>query len=314
MTDTTTPARPARRTTISDLMKVYRAGERFSVVTAYDHTSAAIVERSGIPAILVGDSVGMVVHGHDSTLPVTIDDLVRHTRWVVDSCSTPLVIADLPFASTVTVEDTVRRAARLMAEGGAGSVKIEGGVAQAASISATVNQGIPVVGHVGLTPQSVHQIGLRVQGRGADAAERVIRDAIAVQDAGAWAVVLELVPAQLAAEITRRLTIPTIGIGAGGGTNAQIQVFHDLLGLLDWTPRHSRHYAELGSDAVRGLTAWRGDVATGQFPTAANSSSMDDADLRTAVARVDSAGTRRPTAADAHDMNEAGSQVHRRRG
>ena len=141
-----------------------------------------------------------------------------------------------------------------------------------------------------------------------------IEDARAVQAAGAFAVVMEMVPAPSAAEVTRELRIPTIGIGAGGGTDAQIQVFHDLLGLLDWTPRHSRHYAELGSDAVCGLTAWRGDVATGQFPTAANSSSMDDADLRTAVARVDSAGTRRPTAADAHDMNEAGSQVHRRRG
>jgi 3-methyl-2-oxobutanoate hydroxymethyltransferase len=271
------------RTTIAALRKAYASGERFAVVTAYDAPSARIVERAGLPVILVGDSVGMVVDGHPSTLPVSVDELIRHTRAVVRGCETPHIITDLPFGSYAIEDDAIRTATRTLAEGGGQSVKLEGGEAVAPTIRRLVDIGIPVVAHLGFTPQSVHALGTRVQGRDADAAAQLLRDARAVQDAGAWAVVLELVPAELAAAITDMLDIPTIGIGAGAQCSAEVQVWHDLLGFDDtFLPRHARRYLSFADEATAALKRYADDVRTGAFPGPENSSSMDPAVLQSA--------------------------------
>lgn len=258
---------PARRLTVQSVLKRWAAGERLPMITCYDYTSARIVDRTSIPMVLVGDSVGMVVHGHDSTLPVTLDDIVWHARSVVRGARRPLVVADLPFLTYTDEATALRSAGRLMAEAGVGSVKLEGGAAVAPIVRRLVDAGIPVMGHLGLTPQSVHQIGLRVQGRDADRAAELVRDALALQEAGAWGIVLELVPAELAAAITERLSIPTIGIGAGPACSGEVQVWHDVLGLYDeHVPKHTRRYAHLADDAVRALDELAGDIRSGAFP------------------------------------------------
>jgi 3-methyl-2-oxobutanoate hydroxymethyltransferase len=261
-----------------------RDGQRIVMVTAYDYPSAQIADRAGLPVLLVGDSVGMVVHGRDSTLPVTLDDMVRHTAAVVRGRRHALVVADLPFLTYATPDDAVRSAGRLMQEAGAQGVKLEGGVAMAPTVQHLVSLGIPVMGHLGYTPQSTHQIGLKVQGKDGDGARQLIDDALALQAAGAFAIVLELIPAALAAVVTGRLTIPTIGIGAGAGCDGQVQVWHDVLGLGgDWTPRHAKRYAELGAAMEAALKAYAEDVQSGAFPTDANSSKMPEAELAQAL-------------------------------
>lgn len=273
------------RTTIGELHRRHARGERITMVTAYDYTAARIVDRTEIPLILVGDSLGMVMQGNDSTLPVTLDDIVYHTRAVVRGAQRPLVVADLPFLTYATDVDALRNAGRLMAEGGAQSVKLEGGTAVEGTIRRVVDAGIPVMGHVGFTPQSVHSIGMRVQGKDAVRAREVLADALAVQRAGAWAVVLELVPAPLARAITERLDIPTIGIGAGPDCSGEVQVWHDVLGLYDdFVPRHTRRFATLADEAARALTAYDEAVRERSFPTAANSAGLDDTVLAAALA------------------------------
>ncbi len=272
------------RVSILDIMKRYARGERLTMVTAYDYTSARIIDRTSIPLILVGDSLGMVMQGQDSTLPVTIDDIVYHTRAVLRGCANPLVVADLPFLSYATPELALANAGRLMAQGGAQSVKLEGGVAVAPTIRRLVDAGIPVMAHLGFTPQSVHQIGLRVQGKDVDRARQLVLDALAIQEAGAWGVVLELIPAPLAEAITERLAIPTIGIGAGPGCSGEVQVWHDVLGLYDeLIPRHTRRYATLADEAAQALDRYAADVATRSFPTEANSARMDPQVLAAAL-------------------------------
>jgi 3-methyl-2-oxobutanoate hydroxymethyltransferase len=264
------------RTTIEAIRRSYEDGERFAMVTAYDYTSARLVDRSHVPLILVGDSLGMVVQGNDSTVPVTLDDMIYHTRMVVRGSSTSLVVGDLPFGTTAIADDAVRAAVRLMREGGCQSVKLEGGEAVAPLVRRLVDVGIPVMGHIGYTPQSVNTLGTRVQGRDEAAARRILLDALAIQDAGAWAVVLELVPAPLAAAITELLDIPTIGIGAGAGCSGQVQVWHDLLGLYDdFVPRHARRFRALGDEAAAALDEYAAAVSDGSFPAAENSSTMD---------------------------------------
>lgn len=276
------------RTTISAIAKLRQTGERFTMVTAYDVASARIIDRTSIPIILVGDSLGMVVQGHDSTLPVSVDDMIYHTRAVVRGASKPLIVTDLPFGSYAVEDDAMRNAARLMAEGGCQSVKLEGGAAVAPTIRRLVDHGIPVVAHLGFTPQSMHAIGVRVQGRSADHARRLLEDALAVQEAGAWALVLELVPAQLAAAITERLDIPTIGIGAGDGCRGQVQVWHDLLGLDDgFVPRHARRFRSLADEAAAALDEYASAVRDGSFPGAEHGSSMEQADLDRALDGLD---------------------------
>ena len=250
--------------------------EKIAMLTAYDVTSAMIAERAGVPVLLVGDSLGMVMHGHDTTLPVTLDHMAMHTAAVVRGAKTALVVADMPFMAYATVEDAITAARRLMGEAGAHAVKLEGGGAIAETVRRLTAFGAPVMGHLGFTPQSQHQIGLKVQGKDALAARRLIEDALGLQDAGAFAIVLELVPASLAAAISQRLSIPTIGIGAGAGCDGQVQVWHDILGLWgDKPPRHARRFAEVGAVIEGALKAYVAEVGTGTFPTDANSARMD---------------------------------------
>lgn len=272
------------RTTIDAIQRKAASGQRFAMITAYDYTSARIVDRSGVDAILVGDSLGMVVQGRDSTLPVTVDEIIYHTRAVLRGCSRPLVVADLPFAASAVADDAVHAAVRLMAEGGCQSVKIEGGAAVAPTVRRLVGAGIPVMGHLGFTPQSVHAIGLRVQGRDPERARGMLADAIALQEAGAWGIVLELVPAELAQAITGRLGIPTVGIGAGAGCSGQVQVWHDLLGLYDeFVPRHTRPFRALAAEAVAALDEYAAEVAAGSFPGPENAPAWDAAAVAAAL-------------------------------
>ncbi len=261
------------RTTILDFQKMKRAGQRIPMITAYDAPNARLVEAAGIPAILVGDSLGNVIQGHETTLPVTLDEIIYHARAVVRGTSKALIVADLPFMTyQISPEQALANAGRLMQEGGVGAVKLEGGVSMAETIGRVVACGIPVMGHVGLTPQSVHQLGgFKVQGRSADAAARIFEDAHAVEEAGAFALVLEGVPAPLARQITEALRIPTIGIGAGPDCDGQIQVFHDVLGLLDYTPRHAKRFAELGAAIRTAIGQYAAEVQGGAFPDAAHS-------------------------------------------
>jgi 3-methyl-2-oxobutanoate hydroxymethyltransferase len=273
------------RTTILDLQKMKRDGRRIAMLTAYDVTSARIADLAGVPVLLVGDSLGMVVLGHDTTLPVTVDDMVRHTGAVVRGSANALVVADLPFLSYANEADAVRAAGRLMQEGGAQAVKLEGAGGNLPIVRRLVELGAPVMGHLGYTPQSTHQIGVRVQGKSASAARALIDDALALEAAGCFAVVLELVPAPLAAAISQRLSIPTIGIGAGAGCDGQVQVWHDLLGLWgDATPRHARRFAELGQTIETALKDYVAAVADGSFPTSAHSAAMSPEALAEALA------------------------------
>ena len=223
-------------------------GQRVPVVTAYDYTMARLADRAGFPVVLVGDSLGMVCLGYDSTIPVTMDDMVRHTRAVVRGTEHALVVTDMPFMSfQPSIEAAMKNAGRLVQEGGAQSVKLEGAGPTVEKVRRIVEAGIPVMGHLGLTPQSVHQFGgYRVQGKARNDALRLLQDARELEDAGAYALVLELVPAPLARVITSKLSIPTIGIGAGPHCDGQVQVIHDILGLYDdFVPKHTRQYLKL---------------------------------------------------------------------
>ena len=267
-------------TTIRQLAQMKRDGEKIPMVTAYDYTAARIADAARIPIILVGDSLGMVVLGYDSTIPVTMDDMVRHTRMVSRGASDALIVADLPFmAYQVDANEAMRNAGRLMQEGGAHTVKMEGGVAIADTVRRIVDAGAPVMGHIGLTPQSVNALGgYRVQGRTRATARRLLDDAVALQDAGAYSVVLECVPSQLARVITERLTIPTIGIGAGPDCDGQVQVFHDMLGLFsDFLPKHARRYATLSDEINAAFRQYADDVRAGTFPDESESFTMNEA-------------------------------------
>lgn len=264
------------RTTLDDLRAMKAAGYKIVMLTAYDYTSAVIADRAGVPLLLVGDSLGMVMHGHDTTLPVTLDDMVRHSAAVVRGAERALVIGDLPFLAYTTPDEAVAAARRLMQEAGVQAVKLEGGAQIEQQVRRLTGFGVPVMGHLGFTPQSQHQIGLKVQAKAADAARRLIEDALLLQEAGCFAVVLELVPAPLAEAVTARLSIPTIGIGAGAGCDGQVQVWHDILGLYgDKPPRHAKRYAELTPVIEGAVKSYVAEVKAGQFPTAANAAKMD---------------------------------------
>ena len=257
------------RVTIRDLRRMKRNGEKIPMITAYDYTSAQLVEKAGIPLILVGDSLGQVVLGYDSTVPVTMDEMVHHIKTVVRGTQRAHVVGDMPFLSYhADVPEAVRNAGRLLKEGGAQSVKLEGGRSQAETVSRIVESGIPVMGHIGLTPQAVNQLGgYRVQGRSLKDAVRLMEDARALEEAGVYAIVLECVPAQLAGMITERVGVPTIGIGAGAGCDGQVQVFHDMMGLYqDFVPKHSRQYAQLGQTIVEATQNYVRDIENAEFP------------------------------------------------
>lgn len=273
------------RTTIRDIQKLKDRSERIPMVTAYDYTAAQMVQHAGIPLILVGDTLGMVVLGYDSTVPVTMDDMLHHTKSVVRGNQTALIVGDLPFLSYATTDEAIHNAGRYLQEGGVQAVKLEGGAAVVPTVHRLVELGVPVMGHLGLTPQSVNQIGgMLVQGKQSAAARRLLDDALALQEAGAFALVLELVPTQLAEEISHRLHIPTIGIGAGPGCDGQVQVWHDLLGLYtDFAPRHARRYLNLAEAIGAALQQYADEVRAGSFPTGEHSSTMDARELAAAL-------------------------------
>ena len=269
--------------TIATIREMKQKGEKITMLTAYDYATAQIVDRSGIPLILVGDSLGTVLLGYDSTIPVTLDVMLHHTRAVVRGVTNALVVGDMPFMTYhVSVEDAMRNAGRFLQETGCRAVKLEGGVTVEDKIRKIVDCGIPVMGHIGLTPQSINQLGgHKIQGKTADAARRLLDDALAVERAGAFAVVLETVPAPLSALISRKLSIPTIGIGAGAGCDGQVQVINDLLGsFTDFVPRHAKQYAKLADIMSTAIGQYYEDVKSGIFPTEANSFPMDEQALK----------------------------------
>ncbi len=272
------------RKTLLDIRRMKKAERRIAMLTAYDYPSARIADRAGVPILLVGDSLGMVAHGHSSTLPVTLDDMVRHASAVVRGAEQALVVGDLPFLSYTTTEDAIAAAKRLLQEAGVQAVKLEGGRHVAPIVQHLVQFGVPVMGHLGFTPQSQHQLGVRVQAKEADCAKRLIEDALALEAAGAFAIVLELVPAALAEAVTKRVRIPTIGIGAGDGCDGQVQVWHDILGLFETSPRHAKRYAEIGAAMEAAIRAYASDVEDGRFPTPAQSARMDADELARALA------------------------------
>ena len=266
------------RVTPGQLRQMKERGEKIAMLTAYDYPTARMIDEAGVPTILVGDTLGMVVLGYDSTIPVRLDDVIRHTAAVCRGAKRALVISDLPFMTyRVSLEDGLRNAARLVQEGGCQAVKLEGGRPVAELVRRLVDAGIPVIGHLGFTPQSTLQFGgAKVQGRARQAAADMLADARALEEAGAFALVLELVPTPLAGLISRRLAIPTIGIGAGPECDGQVQVISDILGLYpDFLPRHARLYAHV-ADTIRSVAGdYLRDVQEGAFPTTANASDMD---------------------------------------
>ena len=258
------------RVTISDIRDMKSRGEKVPMITAYDYTSARIVDEAGIPIILVGDTLGQVMLGYDSTLPVTMDEMIHHTKAVARGAKRALIVGDMPFMSyQASTSEALRNAGRFLQEGGAQTVKLEGGVTMAHTVQRMVSSGIPVMGHIGLTPQSVNQLGgYKVQGKSLKAAVRLMEDARALEDAGAFALVLECVPASLARLITERVSIPTIGIGAGKACDGQVQVFHDMLGLFtDFVPKHAKRYANLGETISVAVAEYISEVKDQSFPS-----------------------------------------------
>jgi len=295
------PAAP-RKSTVLTLREKYQRREPISMVTAYDFPTARIADQAGVDAILVGDSLAMVVLGHPDTLAVTMEEMLHHARAVRRGVSRALLIGDMPFMSYQADEaEAVRNAGRFLKEAGMEAVKLEGGRAVAATARRIVRAGIPVQGHVGLTPQSVNALGgYKVQGRTAAEARALLEDALALEDAGCFSLVLESVPDRVAAHITERLAIPTIGIGAGPKTSGQVLVLHDMLGLFDrFTPRFVKRYAQLGENARAAIEAFRAEVETGAFPTAEHSYTIDEQEWRAFLESIGEqlpqtpAGTRR---------------------
>ena len=279
------------RVSITELKKMKQKGEKIAMLTAYDYSTAKLLDEAGVPMLLVGDSLGMVVLGYESTVSVTMDEMIHHTKAVVRGTKRALVVGDMPFMTYHTsVEDALRNAARFIQEAGAQAIKLEGGVTVADTVKRVVDCGIPVMGHIGLTPQSVNQLGgFKVQGRSLSAALRLIEDAKSLEQAGAFAMVLETIPAPLAKIITEQVNIPTIGIGAGAHCDGQVQVVHDLLGLFsDFVPKHAKQYAKL-SEPIRGAAAdYVAEVVAGAFPTAKESFTMDEALIEELTAQLGS--------------------------
>ena len=271
------------RVSLNALLAMKPKGQKITMVTAYDYSSARLIDAAEIPMILVGDSLGMVMYGLETTIPVTLDLMIAHSSAVTRGNTSSFIVVDLPFMTYSTIEDATYAAARVMRETQAQAVKLEGGRHIAPMIRHLTQNGIPVVGHLGFTPQSQNQIGLRVQGKDEAAAQTLIEDALELEKAGAFALVLELIPAALAAEITKRLRIPTISIGAGPDCDGQVQVWHDILGLFDKAPRHAKQFVDVGERIRSGLNTYKTEVETGQFPTPAQSAKIDDNQLARAI-------------------------------
>jgi 3-methyl-2-oxobutanoate hydroxymethyltransferase len=274
---TATPTR--KKVTTLALRQKKERGEPITMLTAYDYPTAQAIDAAGIEVILVGDSLGMVVLGYENTLPVTMEEMLHHCRAVARGAKTAMLVGDMPFMSyQVSVEQAVTNAGRFLQQGGMDAVKLEGGRERADAVRAIVGAGIPVMGHLGLTPQSVHQLGgFRPQGKTASAAKRLIEDAHRLEEAGCYSLVLESVPARLAELVSRRLTIPTIGIGAGAGCDGQVLVTHDLLGLFDrFTPKFVKKYANIHAEMQRAFSEYAAEVQGGVFPAPEHTVDMPD--------------------------------------
>ncbi|MCB9111545.1 MAG: 3-methyl-2-oxobutanoate hydroxymethyltransferase [Anaerolineales bacterium] len=277
-TITTTVSQRKKVTTLTFRQKKER-GESITMLTAYDYPTAMAMDKAGIDSILVGDSLAMVVLGYENTLPVTMDEMLHHARAVARGAKSALLVGDMPFMSyQVSVEEALRNAGRFLQQGGMDAVKLEGGRERADTVRAITAAGIPVMGHIGLTPQSVHQLGgFRAQGKTASAAKRLLEDAQILEEAGAFSIVLESVPARLADYISKHITIPTIGIGAGAGCDGQVLVTHDLLGLFDrFTPKFVRQYANLHETMNKAITEYIDDVETKRFPAVEHTVEMNE--------------------------------------
>jgi 3-methyl-2-oxobutanoate hydroxymethyltransferase len=266
------------RVTITEIKDMKQRKEKIPMLTAYDYVTAKMVDEAGVPLILVGDSLGMVMLGYESTIPVTMEEMIHHTKAVVRGARKALVIGDMPFMSYhISVSDALHNAARFIQEGGAQAVKLEGGEVVAEKVKRLVECGIPVMGHIGLTPQSIHQLGgFKVQGKAVKEAKKLLNDAHILEEAGAFTIVLECTPAPLSKLITHKLAIPTIGIGAGPDCDGQVQVISDLLGLYtEFVPKHAKQYARLAGEIKTAVSSYISEVKSLNFPTMEQSYSMD---------------------------------------
>ncbi|GAW92084.1 3-methyl-2-oxobutanoate hydroxymethyltransferase [Calderihabitans maritimus] len=270
---------PKEKVTTTKLREMKKDGQKFAMVTAYDYPTAQLVDQSEIEMILVGDSLGMVMLGYDSTVPVTMDEMIHHIKAVVRGAPHTFVVGDLPFGSyNVSVEQAIENSTRILKEGGADCVKLEGGFPVVETVRALVRAGIPVMGHIGLTPQTASQVGgFKVQGKDADTAKRLLEEAVALEEAGIFSLVLECIPAELAKLITERISVPTIGIGAGVHCDGQVLVFHDMLGLFQrFVPKFVKQYANLGSIIKQALNEFHAEVVEEQFPELNHSFSISE--------------------------------------
>jgi 3-methyl-2-oxobutanoate hydroxymethyltransferase len=266
------------RVTITEIKEMKQRKEKIPMLTAYDYVTAKMVDEAGVPLILVGDSLGMVMLGYESTIPVTMEEMIHHTKAVVRGAREALIIGDMPFMSYhISVSDALHNAARFIQEGGAQTVKLEGGEVVAEKVRRLVDCGIPVMGHIGLTPQSIHQLGgFKVQGKAMEEAKKLLNDARILEEAGAFAIVLECTPAPLSKLITQKLVIPTIGIGAGPDCDGQVQVISDILGLYtEFVPKHAKQYARLAGEIKAAVSSYMSEVKSLSFPTKEQSYTMD---------------------------------------
>ena len=278
-----------RKVTILDLQAKKERGEPITMLTAYDYPTALLVDRAGIDVILVGDSLAMVVLGHDNTLAVTMDEMIHHCKAVSKGARSPFLVGDMPFMSyQIGKTEAVANAGRFLKEGGMDAVKLEGGQEVVSTVKAIIEAGIPVMGHIGLTPQSISKLGgYRVQGRDIEAAHKLLADAAALEEAGCFSIVLEAIPDRLAKLITGRASIPTIGIGAGPNCDGQVLVIHDLIGLFDrFTPKFVKKYTNINARILKALQEFREEVKSGAFPTAEHSYSISDEVFEALVAEL----------------------------
>ena len=272
------------KNTVSTLLQQKQSGDKITMFTAYDYTTAKIIDECGVNAILIGDSLGMVMLGYENTLPVTMEDMIHHTAAVARGAQNAFIVADMPFMSyQVSVQEAVVNAGRLIKEGGANAVKLEGGAEVCEQITAIVNASIPVVAHLGLTPQSVNAFGgFKVQGKNLEKARKLVEDAFKIQKAGACAVVLEGIPAQLAEIITKKLTIPTIGIGAGNSCDGQVLVYQDMLGLTTGhTPKFVKRFAEVGAEMRKGISDYITETKNNTFPSEIHTYAVEESVIQT---------------------------------
>jgi 3-methyl-2-oxobutanoate hydroxymethyltransferase len=267
------------RVTITEIKEMKQRKEKIPMLTAYDYVTAKMIDEAGTPLILVGDSLGMVMLGYESTIPVTMEDMIHHTKAVVRGSKKALVVGDMPFMTYhISMSDALDNAARFIQEGGAQAVKLEGGEVVAETVRRLVGCGIPVMGHIGLTPQSINQLGgFKVRGKGLEEARKLLSDARLLEQAGAFAIVLECTPGPLSALISQKLAIPTIGIGAGPDCDGQVQVISDLLGLYtEFVPKHAKQYVRLAGEIKTAVSTYAAEVKSGSFPTAEQSYAMDE--------------------------------------